>query len=101
MASWELQDRLTPIQAGAMGNCSACCLRNLDKDKFCVKMRCYDPYTDNTVYWTTVNPGEHRECLMGVPPVGMAEWYNVRTPQQVKLVATEVMKSLALAGNQK
>ena len=93
MASWELQDRLTPIQAGPMGNCSACCLRNLSK--FCVKMRCDDPFTDNTVYWTTVNPGEHRECLMGVPPVGMAEWYNARTRQRVRDISTQVMQRLA------
>ena len=95
MASWELQDRLTPIQAGAMGNCSACCLRNLDKTKFCEKMRCYDEFSGNTVYWTTVNPGEYRQCLMGILPVGMAEWFNARTSQQVKNIATEVMQRLA------
>ncbi len=92
MASWELCERLTPVQAGAMGNCSECCLRNLDKTKFCEKMRCYDEISGNTVYWTMVNPGEYRQCLMGQLPVGMAEWYNARSCDDVKVVATMCIK---------
>ncbi len=89
---WVFDENMKPVQAGAMGNCSACCLRNVDKDKFCKKMRCYDEISGNTVYWTMVNPGHHRECLMGLLPYGMADWFNARSFNDVKAVATMCIK---------
>jgi len=91
---WTLQDNLQPIQAGAMGNCSACCLRNLDRDKFCKKMRCYDEMTGNVVYWMTKRPGECGEYLMGIPPRDMVDWFNNHSGQDVKKIATEYMRRI-------
>lgn len=90
--SWELSENMRPVQAGAMGNCSGCCLRNVDKDKFCKKMRCYDEISGQVVCWTTVNPGDYRAYLMGLLPDGMADWFNARSAKEVKSVATECIK---------
>ena len=90
--SWELSDNMRPVQTVGLGNCSACCLRNVDKDKFCKKMCCYDEFSGGVIYWTMLSPGQHRACLIGVLSDGMADWFNARSCDDVKAVATMCIK---------
>jgi len=89
---WVFDENMKPVQAGKWGNCTACCLRNLNRDMFCRKMRCYDEMSGNNVYWTTVVEGNARELLMGQPPAEMVNWFNSRSIEQGRAAATECMK---------
>ena len=73
------EDNMKPVFANGLGDCSACCLRNLDKELFCKKLTCVDAGWSFFVFWTTKKPGLYRELLMGLPPNDMVEWFN-RTP---------------------
>ena len=89
------EDNMKPVFATGLGNCSACCLRNLDKSLFCEKLTCDDEDSYSFVFWSTKNPAYHRELLMGLPSKDMTEWFN-KTPVDcaLKISSDIIIKEL-------
>ena len=73
------KDNMKPVFANGLGNCSACCLRNLDEELFCKKLTCVDESSCSFVFWIPKNTGIHRELLMGLPSKDMVKWFR-KTP---------------------
>ena len=85
------EENFVAIPCGVFGNCSACCLRNLDKDLFCKKLECVDQNSGVCVYWDTKNPGQHRELLMGLPSKDMTEWFRQTTVARVQTITSNMI----------
>ena len=85
------EDNMKPVFANGLGDCSSCCLRNLDKDLFCKKLICVDESVERFVFWTTKNPGRHRELLMGVPSKDMTEWFRKTTVERAQEITGDMI----------
>ncbi len=95
------KENMQAIPCGGVGACSFCCLRNLDKGKFCYKLHCCDAGTGDTVYWTTKNPEISREILMGHPPLDMIEWFNNVPIKYAKDISVGILRRAFDNSNQK
>jgi len=89
------EDNMKPVLVNGLGDCSACCLRNLDKALFCEKLTCFDEASCSFVFWDTKNPGRYRELLMGLPSKDMTDWF-CKTPmgRARKITANIINKAL-------
>lgn len=85
------EDNMKPVLANGLGNCSACCLRNLDKELFCKKLTCVDGHCCHFVFWTTKNPGQHRGLLMGLPSKDMTEWFRKTPVERAREISGNVI----------
>jgi len=85
------ENNMQPVLVDGLGNCSACCLRNLDKDLFCKKLICVDERCCNFVFWDTKNPGQHRELLMGLPSKDMTEWFRKTSVRRVQEITGDMI----------
>lgn len=95
------ENNMRPVIAPGLGCCSACCLRNLDEEKFCDKLKCYDDWTGDFVYWGTKIPGHGREILMGHPTPEMVEWFNKTPTEQSQKIAINLIKQITQNNMQK
>ena len=85
------KNNMKPVFANGLGNCSACCLRNLDKELFCKKLTCVDKDSCSFVFWDTTNPGEHRELLMGLPSTDMVGWFRKTSVEHAQEISGNVI----------
>ena len=97
-AGW-FKENMQAVPCGDVGACSFCCLRNLDRMKFCYKIRCSDSSSGKTVYWTS--PKHTREILMGQPPLDMIDWFNHVPIEYARDVSLDVLKCALNNDNQK
>ena len=99
-ANW-FKENMQAVPCSSVGACSFCCLRNLDRMKFCYKLHCCDGVTGDTVYWTTKNPENAREALMGHPPLDMVDWFNHVPIEYAREVSVSVLRHALNNNNQK
>jgi len=85
------ENNMKPVFIDGLGDCSACCLRNLDKKLFCEKLTCSNASCSSFVFWTTKNLGLHRELLMGLPPKDMIEWFDKTPFVRVRRITNNVI----------
>ena len=85
------ENNMQPVLADGLGNCSACCLRNLDKDLFCKKLTCVDDTCSCFVFWDTKNPGQHRELLMGLPSKDKTEWFRETPVERTQEITINII----------
>lgn len=95
------ENNMRAVVAPGLGCCSACALRNIDKDVFCKKLHCYDDWTGNFVYWETKIPGHSREILMGHPSSQMVEWFNKTPIEQSRKISGDMIKQAIQNAKQK
>ena len=85
------EDNMKPVFANGLGDCSSCCLRNLDKELFCKKLTCVDETCCHFVFWDTKIPGFHGELLMGLPSKDMTEWFRKTTVERAQEITGNII----------
>lgn len=85
------EDSFVAVPSGVFGNCSACCLRNLDEDLFCKKLTCVDESCCSCVFWIPKNTGIHRELLMGLPSKDMVKWFRETPVERAREISGNII----------
>jgi len=95
------ENNMRPVIAPGLGCCSACCLRNLDKQIFCNKLQCYDDLYGDFVYWKAKKSGENYDLLTGLISKQMLVWFNKTPIEQSQKISGNIIRQTIQNNRQK